>query len=127
MKVRTLLSAALAAGSMFALSACDETREVAGPLSDFNDFNLLVEVTETGPGADPNGYVITVSPGDVSERLAHGELYRLRVPKSDSTYTVTLSEVAGNCTADAMSRSIRVLVRDRWTLARRADFTVDCR
>ena len=127
MKVRTLLSAALAAGSMFVLSGCDENRDVAGPLSDFNEFQVLVEVTETGSGSDADGYMIAISPGDVTAGLAAGELFRLRVPKSDTPYTVTLSGVAGNCVAaDGTTRSLRVRIHNRWTIARRADFTVDC-
>lgn len=127
MKLRSLLPAALVAGSIVVFSACEDENEIAGPLSEFNDFNILVEVTEIGVGTDPNGYVVTISPGDVTERVDDGELLTVRVPKQDAAYSVTISEVAGNCAAtDGMSREIRVRVRNQSTLARRADFGIDC-
>jgi hypothetical protein len=127
MKVRTLFSTALAVGSLAALTGCEDDNDIAGPLSSFNNFTILVEVTDVGLGADPDGFLVTVSPGDVTERIGEGELLRVPVAKNDMPYTVTLSEVAGNCDLEGeASRSIRVRVRDQSTLARRADFVVDC-
>ncbi|MFV1988362.1 MAG: hypothetical protein ACC682_13860 [Gemmatimonadota bacterium] len=126
MRVRTRFPAALVVGALAVLMGCDDN-DIAGPLSRFNSFTILVEVTDVGVGADPNGFVVTVSPGDVTERVGVGELLRVPVPKTDTPYSVTLSEVAGNCHVEGeASRSIRVRVRDQSTLARRADFVVEC-
>lgn len=127
MRVRTFLPTALAVGLLTVLTGCDSENQPAGPLSSFNSFAILVEVTDVGNGADANGYVVTVSPGDFSERIGQGELLRIPLAKNDAPYLVTLSDVAGNCVLDgSATRSIRVRVRDQSTLAKRADFLVDC-
>ncbi len=127
MRVCALFSTALAVGSLTVLTGCEDKNDIAGPFEQFNNFTILVEVTDIGLGTDPNGFVVTVSPGDITERLGESELLRIPVPKNDKPYTVTLSEVAGNCDLEGeASRSIRVRVRDQSTLARRADFIIDC-
>jgi hypothetical protein len=127
MRLRTFLPTALAVGFLTVVAGCENEHEIAGPLSSFNSFTILVEVADSGAGASAGGYLVTVSPGDLSERISAGELVRISVPKSDRPYTVELSGVAGNCSVSGQaSRSIRVRVRDRWILAERADFSVGC-
>jgi hypothetical protein len=127
MKVRSFLPTALAAGLITVFTGCDSKNQIAGPLSSFNSFAIVVQVTDAGAGASTSGYSVTVSPGDITETVHAGEPTRISVPKNDEPYTVTLTAVAGNCSVSgSTSRSIRVRVRDRSTLSELADFTVDC-
>lgn len=126
MKRRSLLSALFAVGSLAILSGCDDKRQIAGPFERFNRFTILVEVTNLGTGSDGNGFMVEVQPSGRTGRIAAGELLSVDSPKG-STYRVTLSDVASNCAVvDGDSRTIRVRTRDRTTLARRADFAVNC-
>jgi hypothetical protein len=126
MKRRSLLPMLFAVGSLVILAGCDDEDAIAGPFERFTRFSLLIEVTNLGTGSDGNGFVVEVQPSGQSERIAAGELLRVESPKG-STYTVTLSDVASNCSiVDGSSRSIRVRSNDQGTLARRADFAVDC-
>ena len=127
MKVRSFVPTALAVGLIAVFTGCENKNEIAGPLSSFNSFAIVVQITDAGAGASTSGYAVTVSPGDITETVRAGEPTRISVPKNDKPYTVTLNGVAGNCAVSgSTSRSIRVRVRDRSTLSRRADFTVDC-
>jgi hypothetical protein len=126
MKRRSLLPTLFAFGSLVVLAGCDDETEIAGPFDRFTQFSILIEVTNLGTGSDGNGFLVEIQPSGKSERVAAGELLRVESPKG-STYTVTLSDVASNCTVlDGSSRSIRVKSNDQGTLARRADFAVSC-
>ena len=126
MRSRSFLSALCFTGSLLLLTGCDNDNRPLGPFARFASFSILAEVTNVGTGADANGFVLTIEPSGTSERVGAGELLRVDQSKG-GTWTVTLSDVAGNCAivGDA-TRSITVRDRDRNTLARRADFTVDC-
>lgn len=126
MKRSSLLPTLCVVGSLAILTGCDDKKDIAGPFERFTRFSLLIEVTNLGTGSDGNGFLVEVQPSGKTERVAAGELLRVESPKG-STYTVTLSDVASNCAVvDGSSRSIRVKSNDRGTLARRADFAVDC-
>lgn len=126
MKSRSFLSALFLVGSLTLVAGCDDDDQPLGTWERFTNFSILVEVTNVGEGADANGFLITIDPIETSERIGASELLRVDTAKGN-TFTVTLSDVAGNCSVvEGDSRSITVRDRDQRTLAKRADFMVDC-
>jgi len=126
MRSRSFLPVLCLSGSLALLTACDNDNQPLGTWARFTQFSILAEVTNVGTGADANGFLISIDPSDTVERVGAGEPLRIDQAKG-GTWTITLSDVGGNCdVVDGDTRTISVVERDQRTLAKRADFTVDC-
>ena len=124
MRLRSLLPATVVASTVL-FTGCDS--DIASPLESFQSFTIVIEVRDSGPGVDGDGFIVTVDPSDTVLRVAAGELARLQMQSKGPSYTVTLSDIAVNCAVlDGFARRITVRENDIMTLARRAEFNVEC-